>query len=245
MNSTSALLLLLGSLAAQAAAASALPLTSLADSGPCTNVNFYGTATGSWIAAGTYPQWAVPGDFNGDGKVDLAVSDLGNYDPYNCRCVTNGSVVTILLGDGLGAFTEAPGSPVNVGADPFFAATADFNKDGKLDVVVANRGDDTITILLGDGQGGFAPAAGSPVGGFSFPRAIGIGDFNGDGNPDLAVVNESLNSSVGTVSILLGNGAGGFVAASGSPVAVGPGPVSIAVADFNGDGNSDLATADG
>jgi hypothetical protein len=167
------------------------------------------------------------GDFNGDGKLDLAVA---NY--------TSGDV-TILLGDGSGGFTEAAGSPVRVGANPVSVAVGDFNGDGKPDLAVANSISDNVTILLGDGTGGFSQPAGSPLGLGGEPSSVAVGDFNGDGKPDLAVAN--LNSN--NVTILLGDGSGGFINALGSPVGAGNGPFSVAVGDFNGDGKLDLAVA--
>ena len=95
-----------------------------------------------------------------------------------------------------------------------------------------------VTVLLGNGAGGFTPAAGSPLIVGASPDFIAMGDFNGDGKLDLAVANEGDN----TLTMLLGNGAGGFTAA-GAPFAVGMNPSSIAVGDFNGDGRPDLAVA--
>jgi hypothetical protein len=85
----------------------------------------------------------------------------------------------------------------------------------------------------------FAPAPGSPVTVGTNPRSVAAADLNGDGKPDLAVANSNSND----VSVLLGDGAGGFNAAAGSPVAAGTNPVSLAAADLNGDGKPDLAVA--
>ncbi len=126
-------------------------------------------------------------DFNGDGKLDLAIGNIA------------GNSVTILLGDGSGNFTTASGSPIAVGIQPEAIVAGDFNNDGKLDLAVANYGDGTVTLLLGNGDGTFTPASGSPYAVGQGPIAIAAADFNGDGKLDLAVA----NLTDGTVSILL------------------------------------------
>ena len=187
----------------------------------------FGQAAGSPVGVGAKPVSVAIGDLNGDGRLDLAVAN------------GNSSNVTILLGNGLGGFSQAAGSPVAVGADPDSVAVGDVNGDGKLDLAVANYSSNNVSILLGNGLGGFSSAAGSPVTVGSFPSSVVVGDWSGDGKLDLAVANGSSNN----VSILLGNGLGGFAQAAGSPVAVGPIPYSFAVGDVNGDGKLDLAVA--
>jgi hypothetical protein len=174
-------------------------------------------------AAGYEPYSVAVGDFNGDGRLDLAVSNS-----YDGR-------VSILLGDGAGNFTLAS-SPF-VGGSPYGVAVGDFNGDGKLDLAVAIEDLNTVAILLGDGTGNFTLASSPATGGA--PYSVAVGDFNGDGNLDLAVANAGIN--INTVSILLGDGTGNFTLAS-SP-ATGRTPDSVAVGDFNGDGKLDLAVA--
>jgi hypothetical protein len=115
----------------------------------------------------------------------------------------------------------------------------DVNHDGKLDLAIANTANNKVTIVLGNGNGGFG-AANSFDGGSQL-KAIGAADFNGDGHPDIAVTNYSDANTPAFVAILLGDGAGSF----GAPTkfSVPTGPFSIAVADFNGDGRFDVATA--
>jgi Ca2+-binding RTX toxin-like protein len=119
-------------------------------------------------------------------------------------------------------------------------ATADFNKDGNLDLAFATTGPNrNVSITLGNGTGQFGAATNlntSPPSDLS-TWSVAVGDFNKDGNSDLVTANNATNN----VSLLLGNGNGTFGAAT--YFGVGSSPYTVAVADFNGDGNSDLATA--
>jgi hypothetical protein len=170
------------------------------------------------------------GDFNGDGKLDLAVTGP----PLTAL---QDSVVTILLGNGDGTFNVASGSVLSTGAAPQAISVADLNGDGKLDLVIVNYQGNSVTIFLGDGNGSFTAAPGSPIAVGNAPYAVAVADFNGDGKLDLAVA----NNGDGTVTLLLGNGDGTFAPASSSPISVGTGPSSIAVGDFNGTGRLGMA----
>jgi len=163
------------------------------------------------------------GDFNRDGKLDVAVAS-------SCS-----NTVSILLGNGAGKLTVA--FSIATGNNPYSLAIGDFNGDSKLDLAVANFGSNTVSVLLGDGTGDFTLASSPAVD--WLPSAVVVGDFNGDSKLDLAVA----NSGSGTVSVLLGDGTGNFTLAS-SP-GVGSYPRAAAVGDFNGDGKLDLATANG
>lgn len=126
----------------------------------------------------------------------------------------------------------APHVDYPVGEGPRGVAVADFDSDGQRDFVTLNGG--SVSVLLGNGDGSFKTAHDIPLG--SILSSVGVGDFNGDHKPDLAVGNGS-NS---TVSVLLGNGDGSFQAAR---IISSRFPNSLAVGDFNGDGRSDLAVA--
>ena len=162
------------------------------------------------------------GDFNNDGKLDLAIAS------------GNANSITILLGDGQGDLNYE-GNSLPTGTDPNSIAIADFNGDGNADLAVTNQFSSSVTVLLGNGQGGFSEAPSSPQTG-SFPYSIAAADFNGDGKPDLAVANYYGFD----VTVLLGNGDGTFAPTAVSPAA-GVYPDWIAAADFNGDGKQDLA----
>jgi len=129
----------------------------------------------------------------------------------------------------------ATASNFDVGSDARSVTVGDFNKDGNSDLAVANYSLDKVSVLLGDGSGGFGAATSFSVG--SSPISVTVGDFNNDNNSDLAVANYGLDK----VSLLLGDGNGGFGAATS--FSVGKYPYSVTVGDFNKDGNSDLAVA--
>jgi hypothetical protein len=177
---------------------------------------------------GTNPRAVAVGDFNGDGKMDLAVVNFG--DPS----VNDNGSVSILLGNGDGTFQ--PANNVVAGKNPTSIAVGDFNGDGRVDIVTVNSGN-TVSALLGNGDGTFQ--AHVDYGAGSGPDFVAVGDFNSDGRPDLVVT----NSGGGSVSVLLGNGDGTFQSHVDYPT--GGAANGVAVADLNGDGKLDLAVAAG
>lgn len=170
----------------------------------------FAPAPGSPIALPQPPSNVAAGDVNGDGRLDL-VLPIGQE-----------GKLAVLLGSGTGAFQPAPGSPLPLPEAGGEMALADLNGDGRLDVALANHDTYNVTILSGDGRGGFTPAPGSPVvaraGNRPHTHGLAVADLNRDGKPDLVTV----NSTDQDVSVLLGDGQGLFVPAPGSPFAVGP-----------------------
>ena len=187
----------------------------------------FAPAKGSPFAAGNSPNDLATGDFNRDGKLDLACAN--HEAPY----------VTVLLGMGDGGFAPAPKSPfrVEVKPHPHGVAVGDLNGDGKLDLVTDSWGTDQVEILFGDGQGGFTlPGTFVGVGKHPYQR-LRVADLNGDGRADLITTNLEGDN----VTVLLGNSQGTFQPAAGSPFPCGDSPFNFAVGDVNGDGKLDLA----
>ena len=188
-------------------------------------------ATGSPIPVGPQPSAIVTGDFNGDGNQDFVVTNFAD------------NTFSLFLGNGDGTFNQATGSPLalpSAVAGPIAMTASDFNSDGNLDLAIVNQTTRDVSILLGNGNGTFTQATGSPLATGQLPVAIATGDLNNDSHADLVVVNQTDNS----LSVLLGNGDGTFTAAINSPLATGQAPTAVTIADFNADGNSDIAATD-
>ena len=147
---------------------------------------------------------------------------------------TNSVLGTAALGSAVQAPSSLPHVDYTTGSNPAAVVYGDFNGDGVQDLVIANQGSNSVSILLGNPDGTFQPQ--STYSFSSYPLGIVVGDFNGDNKLDLAIPNYGANS----VTILLGNGDGTFNAVATSP-ATGAGPAGIVAGDFNRDGHLDLA----
>jgi hypothetical protein len=201
----------------------------LAQRGTCPALTF-GPAINTPTAV--KPVSLAVGDFNRDGKDDLAV--------------TTSQSVLIFLGKGAGQF-NAPTTVPRVGSSPGFVTVGDFNKDGRQDLAVmdtdpaTNTSTGNISILLGKGDGSFQSSTIAHAG--TSADHIAVGDFNADGNPDMVVTFFSLAQ----VKVYLGNGSGGFPKETTLTTKIGGvavnGGASVVTGDFNRDGKQDFAVA--
>ena len=181
------------------------------------------TSTVYAMGASTNPQAVTSADFNGDGRLDLAVVNNS----------TDSVAVFLNTGSGFAA-------PVfyQVGFTPTSIVSADFDGAGGPDLAVANEYSSNVSILLNNGHGGFLPATNVYCG--SLPQSIAAGDFNRDGHLDLVTANLDGNNPAypndNQISLLLGNGLGGFAAPAA--LMAGANPYSLAACQLNDD-NSD------
>ena len=188
-----------------------------------------GDGTGGFVAKSDYgtgsgPDSVAVADFNGDGAPDLATANAF------------ANTVSVLLGDGTGGF----GAKIDyaTGYWPRVGRRGRLQRRRHVpDLATANLNHGAVSVLLGDGTGGFT--VGTEYAAGPEPNSLAVGDFNGDGLADLAVANYW--GPDGTVSVLLGDGTGGFAARA--EYAAGDCPDSVGVGDFNGDGRADLAVA--
>jgi FG-GAP-like repeat len=164
------------------------------------------------------------GDFNSDANEDLVYDAFGQ------------EADGVLLGNGSGGFSVAGKEARLPGSSSRSLAVADFDANGRADVLGA-ASYEHVSVRLGAGDGGLASGPDLPLGGSTEPQAVAVGDFNSDAHEDFVVADERADS----VHVRLGDGVGGFSSAPG--FAVGKQPVDVVVADLNGDGNEDVATA--
>jgi VCBS repeat protein len=170
------------------------------------------------------PEELVLRDLNGDGKIDVAFS-CGGF---------QGGLLGVHMGKGDGTF--GPIATYASGGQPWGMAAGDVDRDGDLDLVVANDDDSNVGVYINPGNGLFKPRVVYPSG-KSNPSAVAVEDLDGDAWPDLAVANASGNN----IAILLNNGDGTFGAPQTFPVHNEP--ILLALGDFNGDGMMDIASA--
>ncbi len=173
---------------------------------------------------GSNPTNLATADFNNDNKPDIVTVNQFSND------------ISILLNNGTGGFL--PATNLAVGSGPYSVAVGKFNADNNFDIAVTNSASNNVSILLGNGNGTFSAPVNFNTG--ATPISIAVGDFNNDAKQDLAVANFG-GFFAGTVSILLGNGTGGFAPQISARVRTQP--AFVLVGNFNGDSNQDLAVA--
>jgi len=168
------------------------------------------------------PKSIYVADVNGDSDLDIITANVGT------------SNVSVFLGDATENFTESPNSPFSVGGEPYGVFVADMDGDDNQDIITANRADDTVTILFGDGSEPFdiLDAAILAVG--ERPFDLFVADLNGDQNPDITTANIGSNN----VSLLFGDGAGSFPEQTSVPA--GLKPRKVFAEDLGQDGNMDI-----
>ncbi|HLO43332.1 MAG TPA: FG-GAP-like repeat-containing protein [Leadbetterella sp.] len=197
-------------------------------------ISFASTATP--IATDIFPRDLVIGYFNTDENLDVAVVNYSN------NIVAN--TVSVAFGDGLGGFSLA--AAFSVGLNSRDIKAGDIDNDGDTDLVTANYGTSTISILTNNGSGSFTVAT-KNVG--SKPNGLAVNDYNGDGFVDILVSTQALIAPANTSSnvyLLLNNGSGSFSTPStqGTDIfTVGAQPGSLLSGDFNSDGAVDFISA--
>ena len=193
----------------------------------------FGDGLGGFTLGGHFPVDTLTkglqvGDVNMDGHLDLVNASNWGYDE------------TVLLGDGLGAFhVGAPPSEVDGDGEPARLLLRDFNNDGLLDIAVNAPDDASVLLFFGDGKGNF-PGPSTEIEDVQQPYGMDAADLNGDGNLDMVVggVTRIVGGCVATV--LLGDGAGGFL---NSTFSVDDLPASVKIGDLNNDGIQDVVVA--
>ena len=193
-----------------------------------TNNGSGGFGSNDTLVVGSYPIW-VAADVSGDGRPEVFSANYGD------------GTLTVLTNDGHGGFGS--NATLNVGlsisSGPAFVLTTDVNGDGKLDLISANTGDDTVTVLTNNRSGRFVLDATLTVG--KYPVSVAAVDINGNGK--IALV--SANEYDGTLTVLTNDGSGKFGNNATLNVGSGPssGPASVVAADINGDGKPGLICA--
>ena len=178
---------------------------------------------------GAHSNAVIVADFNNDGQLDIAVANMGRGN------------VGIFLGSGSGEFSRQKKYSTGTDSEPISIVAGDFNNDDRLDIAVASSGLSNIGILLGLGNGDFSFQTTFSTGNDSYPASVTVGDFNNDGQLDIAVANRRTDN----IGILLGYGDGNFSSQRTYFIGINSQPTSIVAADFNKDSRLDIAVTNG
>jgi hypothetical protein len=175
----------------------------------------------------TYPPAVAVGDVNGDNKPDIIVTNQ------------NADTVGVFLNSGDGTFLSQTIYSVPKGSGVTSPAVVDVNGDGKLDIIVANYGGNSVGVLLNSGDGTFLPQTAYPTGAGSNPRSLSVVDVNSDNKPDIIVANYN-GSNAG---VLLNIGDGTFLPQTTYSTGSNSNPQSVSVVDINCDNKPDIIVA--
>jgi hypothetical protein len=175
----------------------------------------------------SHPNAIVIGDLNNDNRLDIIIANFGSDN------------LGIFLGYGNGNFSSQVTYSTGSGSRPISVATAHFNNDSRLDIVVANFGTNNVGVFLGHGDGTFSNQTTYSTDYGSEPSSVAIGDFNNDSRSDIIVA----NNGTGTISLFLGYGDGIFSNQTIFSTDTSSGPWSIILGDFNNDSRLDIAVA--